>query len=249
MRIQCPYCRAKITLHGLKTDVVLACPRCKQWLKTPPPPPAAPKTALILPDLVPTSLLAVPASPPPVPETPVKMRKAPARPFTVLLALGLLGGAVIGGALWLRPAPGIFAENRDYTRMAEEEIVRRYILNNSDQPEKIRFLAWGPHMAAAEMNDLTRQAGLDAIRTLLKQKPTDNVPEGVCIIRVVYEGDSKVLGPLWIHTNFGSNPHDHLFVVLAGKLVQLAGLESGNDWKKKLRKQLAKTYPGIEIDP
>ncbi len=64
----------------------------------------------------------------------------------------------VGGFIALRPAPGAVAEKRTEPRNDDEQLVKQFILNNVNDPKGVRFVSWGPHMLAREVQEL-RNAG------------------------------------------------------------------------------------------
>jgi hypothetical protein len=178
-----------------------------------------------------------------------------------VLGLGLLGILLAVGVLLVRSRlnVGAVAENRDQPRLAEEELVQRFIIRNSPDPKRVKFYRWGPHLLANEIRELSR----------------DGVPIdfGGVLIRVVYEGrDSAAIWPEEVdplvldlapgRDRFGrevmvpSKPHvvvkegrhDRLFMVSGKMVFPYSDNSEGDEWKRKGLKSLGKAFPGINSE-
>jgi hypothetical protein len=229
---------------------------------------------------------------------------APSRPFpwrrvSILAGVGVVLGLLVVVLIVLirvaSPEAGAVAEKRSHTRIEEEELVKRFILNNAKDAKAVQFTKWGPHMKREEYDKLMEEAGPEkagrlVFRFMLAQGvgwqdvalagfAPEASPTG--LIRVCYRdpndkrgivtADSKInlkpgvvveakrladKGDI-ITTDSKINPgfpeldgqpegeHDYVFVV-SGKLVlwRIPNRE-GDEWKQKLRKNLAKVFPGI----
>lgn len=151
--------------------------------------------------------------------------------------------------------PGVSAEHRAHTRMEPEELVRRFILNNSyGHAPRIQFAVWGPHFTEAELKQLVKEAtGTAAL-------PFGDKPGPQILVRVVYRAPQSFHGPVvppifFPSTNTTPPPappadeplvdRDEIFLVV-GKLVQPNTLNtSGDQWKTGFRQNLARLFPGI----
>jgi hypothetical protein len=132
--------------------------------------------------------------------------------------------------------------------LSDEELVRRYIVRNAPDPARVRFLQWGPHLSAAEMEGLAQEAG----------KPDLFAAFGGTrqLFRVRYEAPTWKLKS-WEEIMAGDfndqfKPSDALrqfdesyFVV--GKIVHKGGVIQGGDhWREQLRRDLGRAYPAIK---
>jgi hypothetical protein len=158
--------------------------------------------------------------------------------LALLLAIGI-GVAIHTAMTWGYFRPAVHApENRPQPRTPEEEIVKRFILNNADDDAtKVRFLTWGPHMYKPELASLVQESGIDRLvrhDQETEKKFKEMFKEFDAIVRVRYRGPH-------------STENDMLFMVIGGKLVLPMG-HGSDDWKKELRKHLSKIFPGIERD-
>jgi hypothetical protein len=130
--------------------------------------------------------------------------------------------------------------------MDEEELVKRFILNNADDEKKVRFLVWGPHMPAAEMKGLLEEAGITELAELVPPEKRQQLKELEAvrgIYRVRYEGP-RFIGQFGMIHDTSIDTHDTLFLVV-GKIVIPISEEASDDWKQKVRKELSKFFPGI----
>jgi hypothetical protein len=169
----------------------------------------------------------------------------------LIVAVGVGVRMVVTGG-YLRPA-GQVVEHRSHTRTSEEELVKRFILNNAgEKANQVKFLSWGPHMYKGELQGLLDEAGLDLLARHNAQV-ADLFKELDAIVRVRYELPGPPaewnLFDAW-NPMTGGGIHDTLFLVVGGKLVVRAGDLtaglSGDNWKKELRKELSKIFPAVE---
>jgi hypothetical protein len=154
--------------------------------------------------------------------------------------LCVVGLAILGGGSWalfrhLYPPPGAKAEARERTRWPEEELVRRYIVNNAEDPGAVVFTKWGPHMTRQEFTDLLEEAvGKEHITAAMRSETPD------MLVRVVYRE----------RRGGQETSRDEVYGVL-GKLVTPLGLfnlqnQDGDNWKVEARKRMAKVFPAVE---
>jgi hypothetical protein len=157
-----------------------------------------------------------------------------------LAALILL--VVVALVLW-QARPGKIAEKRADTRTDDEELVRRWILNNAgDKADRVLFLRWGPHMNEAEIQQLREEAvgSLEHPWALLW------LPRDTVFIRVKFQPPdgqiTETLGPTGpVLTN------DVVFPVHWHKVIEPFELRpGGDDWKSQFRKDLSKQFPAID---
>lgn len=180
--------------------------------------------------------------------------------FLPALLIAALVVRLVSTGGYIRPA-GQVPEKRSHPRTDEEELVKRYILNNADKDaDKIKFLTWGPHMSKKELLGLMQEAGIVELAEIwgkFKQEDIKKWELFKAIIRVRYEGPERI----WSLPFLGApvdqtgkrKTYDGLFIVY-GKLViplpfrtGLSNEEINNDnWKKKFRIELSKRFPGIE---
>ena len=164
---------------------------------------------------------------------------------SVLLVLG-------GTALfrWAWPAAGARAENRSNARIPEEELVKRYILNNAEDPKAVEFVRWGPHMTRQEWQELWKEAGLALDDPRWREGDRKELAAVDMIVRVVYRSPDALL--LAQEGKKGIKTNDELFIVSGKMVVPPMSLFSpkaaGDDWKKTLRKNLAKLFPAINTE-
>jgi hypothetical protein len=189
----CPSCHAVYHVPDAAAGKKSTCRKCGQRLRVPTPPKPTVLGTLLPPEPVsctgendaagvthkppPPWLVPVappradaPASPPPVQDT--GSGTGTARPRKRLLVLGAVAAlpllAMLFACVWLGfraviPPAGAVAEKRSRTRTGEEELVKRFILNNSGDADAVVFLSWGPHLTDKEMQDLLAEAGLDQL--------------------------------------------------------------------------------------
>jgi hypothetical protein len=119
-------------------------------------------------------------------------------------------------------------------------LVKRYILNNADRPERVEFLRWGPHLYNDEWVALVKESGVERPKEVGPPEADLDV-----IVRVVHRAE----------VDHWTREFDELFVVRRKLVLPLCRLlgpfyqtEIGDDWKTKLRKELAKTFPAIKVD-
>lgn len=248
IRFTCPNCRVLLESPDHKAGRKIACPNCTQRLQIPtqPLPPPHPHTVLAplvihQPDpnaLQPTTLYTPAVDVEQLPPRSLRWRKwlLIGGAIPAVLVVGLVLRLVLTGGYW--SAAGKNAENRSRTRTADEELVRRYIVRNTDG--EVRFLTWGPHMTRTEVMALFREGGFkdewhqqtDKTLPAWKQKGAD------IIIRVRYHGSPLEGGR--------AEDQDHLFVVYAGAVVMYGrDNEWGDDWKKEFRKEAARFLPRL----
>jgi hypothetical protein len=174
--------------------------------------------------------------------------------WVILLCLIGVGVRLVMTGGYLLPA-GQVPENRPFARTSEEELVKRFILNNANKDaDKVKFLTWGPHMYKAELQGLAEEAGLSL---LARHQPeaAKMLQELDAIIRVRYRGPLVPLGPFGGFNRSELAEYDGLYMVIGGKLVVPMGIEKGidekrmDDWKKKVRQELSKMFPGVEREP
>jgi hypothetical protein len=120
-------------------------------------------------------------------------------------------------------------------------LVRRWIINNAEDPKEVEFVKWGPHMSGQEWEDMLKEAGVSH----LPRGPLDRFD---AMIRVTYR---KPMSFSFAEENPRQKVlHDHVFVV-QGKIVILSPLSfflAGDDWKKNFRKEMARMFPGIDVE-
>lgn len=180
--------------------------------------------------------------------------------------------ALTGG--YIRPA-GQVPESRNQARTDEEELVKRYILNNAEKDAgKVKFLTWGPHMGKQELLDLSKEGDIGEFVPFPGHlfSPFVSIRSATMIVRVRYEGpdspsmisspvaiDGQPLPDPWTGTEdpaiviqrripmFRSNgPRTYDdLFIVGGKHVSLLGRGS-DDWKPNLRKELSKRFPGVK---
>lgn len=127
----------------------------------------------------------------------------PALALVGLVIRVLLMGGYVGPA-------GQGPENRSHARTDEEELVKRFILNNADKyADKVKFLTWGPHMEEKELQELTQETSEGQLSLIVlgrvDMKLLEDVPalrevgfsrtskEPIrAIIRVRYEGPAGI---------------------------------------------------------
>jgi hypothetical protein len=171
------------------------------------------------------------------------------------VVLLVLGAAVFGLRVLFPPA-GLQAEQRSRTRLPEEELVKRYILNNAEDPGSVTFLTWGPHLTRDEILALQQEAGIDDLARLFpnEMKGVEDAKKIRVIIRVRFKG--RVREPwMWLipfpgiwddKTTLPEGVHDYCFTVVGDKLVGvLARNDEGDGWKEAVRRELAKRFPAI----
>jgi hypothetical protein len=182
----------------------------------------------------------------------------------LLLFLSGLGLRLILTGGHVRSA-GETAENRSHTRTSEEEMVKRFILNNTEGVADITFLTWGPHMLPDEVEQLRKDAdsplGSRSIVPTWGLADPDKIP---AVLRVKYRvriragASERVVrdGPVLRGDWKPGEEHicDELFVVAGGLILPGLGswsnigenVTASDDWKKAYRKELATTFPGIK---
>src|SRR5262245_29509299 len=96
-------------------------------------------------------------------------------------------------------------ENRSEAKTDDEELVKRYVLACSTEPEKVKFLRWGPHMNRKETRALMEEAGLFE-EPLKSNHSYDESRQVESFVRVRYQFEKQVL--------------DCVFVISAGKTVR-----------------------------
>jgi hypothetical protein len=192
----------------------------------------------------------------------------------LLLAIGVVGVAVrlamTGGYLG---AAGKVPEDRPAPRTDEEELVRRFIVNNSPDAKRVRFLRWGPHMSRRECLEMAKEAGLDELvgpqeKLALTLALKERLAPFHGFYRVRFRGPEgspfvpeavPLLGPRdgpEPHSKGGATPrkdvdHDWLFAVYAKLVIPVQPFETveeGDNWKKTARKNFSKMLPGIDPD-
>jgi hypothetical protein len=184
----------------------------------------------------------------------------------VAILLALFVAAMVVLIRTAEPEPGAVAEKRGRTRIEEEELVKRFILNNAKDEKAVKFTRWGPHMLRKDYDKLMEEAGPLAqgvipMAGVLQQRdgkliPGPLVPGGALpsgLIRVCYH-DPNDKGGLVITgirieglvPNRGADgERDYIFTVSNKMVIWAAPNHDGDGWKVKLRKNLAKMFPGI----
>ena len=142
--------------------------------------------------------------------------------FLCLAMLGLLSAGLV---FLRRGRPGREAEKRPDARTGQEELVRRWLVRNSGKSAPVAFLEWGPHMTKPEWEALWRKA------EAAPPHPAD------ALIRVRFRG--RWWGQV--------KAHDLVFVV-QGRTVMGGAYPGGPDWKKNLRNDLGREYPGVHVE-
>lgn len=122
-------------------------------------------------------------------------------------------------------AKGSPPDGREEVRRKEiaeaEGLVRNWVDANTDR--KAKFLAWGPHLSKADVDEILNEAGVDAITPVLARGDT--------LIRVRYEDER-------------SRPTE-LVLAVRGRLCEPRFGLGGDDWINSFRKWLAQTCPGV----
>jgi hypothetical protein len=248
LTVICPHCHA-----GAEVDASLArsgapCPRCGGPLLPPVPQPAPRPVAIPVnvpdppaADDDPSGPIADDRPTAPQPARRTRWRRWAATCVVVALAAGVCGVAVrlvmTGG--YLRGA-GQVPEDRPHARVADEELVERFIRNNADDWAEVEFLCWGPHLTPAENLALAQEAGTDRWAESLPVAPYQKerherlktAEPFRAIVRVRYRASGV---PLWW---FGmkipvSNPHerftrDELFWVQGKAVIPLGTIPGEN---------------------
>lgn len=196
IRFACPRCKSVLESPDHKAGSKVACPKCQQRLLIP----TLPRSKTILAPLV--AHIPHPGIPQPSQEAAKTDSVPPTTPglngrwfqwprrrswlvLTVLLPALLLVGlgirlVITGG--YVRPADQV-PENRTDARTDEEELVKRYIVNNAgDDGDKVRFLAWGPHMSKQELLDLAKEGGISRMSEIFPLE--ELLHEGTFLIHV-----------------------------------------------------------------
>jgi hypothetical protein len=142
--------------------------------------------------------------------------------FLFVALLGLLGAALVflGRGRTVREAG-----KRPGARTEQEELVRRWLVRNSGKSAPVEFLGWGPHMTKPEWEALWREA------EAAPPHPAD------ALTRVRFRG--RWWGQV--------KTHDLVFVV-QGRTVLGGAYPGGPDWKKNLRNDLGREYPGVHVE-
>lgn len=160
-------------------------------------------------------------------------------------------------------------EKRSDAHLPEEELVRRYIVNNEREPKNVQFVEWGPHMTWQEIRELFDEAGIvpqpqghllaggpatDAARAFFAAFASDvfSGMRGIAIVRVA----CRFLGRKSLPVPLGApDPPQFLFLVEGKKVVPLVSLgyaigigDAAPDWKKHWRINLARTFPAINVE-
>jgi hypothetical protein len=163
---------------------------------------------------------------------------------------------------YLAPA-GRVPEDRPAPRTDEEELVKRFIINNSSDPKRVQFVRWGPHMSREEFVELAKEAGLDE---LIPSRDKEAVKERLAafhgFIRVRFRGPEslRIGAGFAVFGGSGAGPesdkpprkivdHDYLFAVYAKFVIPVESfdkVEEGDNWKKTARKNFSKILPGID---
>ncbi|HJT78209.1 MAG TPA: hypothetical protein VJ739_13480 [Gemmataceae bacterium] len=218
-----------------------------------------------------------PAPPPPAPiiapavMTPLERRSARLLFRRRLLIWGFCFTVVVGTvaaviAVAVRAVPALFppagavAEDRPNPRSQEEELVRRFVVNNAEDAKAVRFLRWGPHMTGDELLALIKESGVEGLVTdEAKAREAAKKLKTVTLVRVRYRDPNAFpgVGPMPFlpvpapagDTGKRDEPHDCIFVVM-GKLVYPTAIPNaeGDRWKAAFRKQLAKVFPAIDAE-
>jgi DNA-directed RNA polymerase subunit RPC12/RpoP len=169
-----------------------------------------------------------------------------------------VGGVAWWGARGLFPAPGSVAEARSDPRTDAEELVKRWVVNNAQDPKAITFKRWGPHMTGRELAELFREAGLDGLvwteQDRKKWRELAKEADSITIVRVQWD-DPHWRPPLPVALagpgDAPGQPHqdDALFLVYKKLVLPIAfGMnEHGDDWKKDFRREMAKVFPAIDL--
>ncbi len=151
---------------------------------------------------------------------------------------------------------GSTAEERSDTRLPEEELVKRFIRNNSLAPREVEFLRWGPHMLDKDLAALFEEAGIEP--AVEEKAGVAEVQElrPLSLVRVTYRDPNNTI----MFSQFGGflrtperwNPEgdtfDRVFFAVGGKIVVPCGdNKQGDDWIELARKDLAKVFPAIDV--
>lgn len=157
------------------------------------------------------------------------------RPTRLLLTVG----AVATMALSLVAGLMLFARSGDGSsphgggaQTAEEEAVRRRILDNAPAPESVDFVRWGPHLTMGEMEaQRGRPFRPDAAPTLFPSLESE-VSNWRGLYRVVWRGRNRA-GVV--------EQHDALFVVFKNGISSPGEKNTlGDRWKEVFRRDKAR---------
>jgi hypothetical protein len=158
----------------------------------------------------------------------------------VLLLIVVVAGVIGVRIIW--PPAGSVPEDRGHTRTSEEELVRRYILNNSKHPDEVEFLRWGPHLSREEFEGVIRKGGVDLQEVHQYFRGEADFDYAV---RVRFRADFYEIGD--VHIFLGETPtkksHDYIFRI-DGKAVRVM-LNGDDGWKKNFMTGLARVWPSI----
>jgi hypothetical protein len=275
IRFACPRCRQVFNAPDEAAGRKSTCLSCQQRLQIPLPPRTLPVPAPLV-SYEPEAIPPDPADAPVGPHSgavPVQAYRPQSRrlfyPALIFCGLVALLGLFLGLAGWTRT--GQRAEQRSGTRLDEEDLVRRYVLNNSEDPKSVEFLVWGPHLLRAEFLALVRQGGIDelarreprAVAATLAtffRVPTTDLDPFAAVVRVRFRG------PEW--ADWGPAGHaqalrralfekggpkeivnDCLYTVYGNQVVFVGVNREGDGWKSALRRELARSFPAIDTNP
>jgi hypothetical protein len=125
----------------------------------------------------------------------------------------------------------------------------------------VRFVRWGPHLTGQELLALAAEGGVDDLIPADRRQDVVREVGELNIVRVCYHDpnlDPFALDLIIPKPNDGdahggkggkSFPGcDGLFLVRRKIVVPLGPNPEGDEWKKALRKQLAKILPAIDVE-
>jgi hypothetical protein len=162
--------------------------------------------------------------------------------IVVLLLIVVVAGVIGVRIIW--PPAGSVPEDRGHTRIAEEELVKRYIRNNSKHPDQVEFLRWGPHLSREEFERAIRKGGVDPQEVHLSY---DGETAFDYAIRVRFRAD-LINDPADLYLLVGEVPtkktHDYVFRVV-GKRV-FWWLAGNDEWKGKFMTRVARHFPSVD---
>jgi hypothetical protein len=271
LRFACPACNTVMTAPADKVGRKATCLKCGQRLQIPAPPrptmlatplpvpsTTAPPRNQVLPVRQSVGGIALPQT------QPVSNRTKRRVLWLLFVVLALCLGAGWMAYRASLPLVGQVAEVRSMPQTEAEELVRKYILNNSLHPQSVKFLKWGPHLTWAEWVALLKEGGaipqdgntpVENVKKFLVLLGVGQAPDFDAIIRVRYKEIHPFFGERGSENVEEYVTHDDRFTV-QGKIVFAPAFpmpvrdeKSGDEWKKDLRHNLARQFPSLDPGP
>jgi hypothetical protein len=272
IRFLCPTCRAVMEAPVAQAGNKINCLKCGQRLQIPsveraktilapmvamPAKPAGQPAAAGTPVATQAAAAAIPVARYANPSAP-----APAKPrrrrgclltAIMLFAAGLIGTACLVPLAWYgwtvsNGTPKVdLAEQRKDSRLPEELLVKKYILDYTNDPKSVEFDRWGPHVLKnacwGEFSEILAHDAEESRNLALIISDRESPPYIVAtrqkkpakLIRVFYRGNNALGAKV---------AADQIYVIQDNKVVYaLVNIWGGDDWTRPLKDKAPKEKP------